>query len=270
MLGNKKKQWDIDNRHIKRLNGKRAKLKNMFTKYGALPKNYPYTKEHEVISDKFKTNQFDELRKILKEFKKEHNIKRTYERIYIRPKNLIEIDYEKRKANNLKRKQNKRIAALIYAGLLPQNISDIKTDQEKEILDLAMNQLNLNVNEIISVFINDANDNAKQNYLYSKLKNKASRLKDKGKVVNLEPKDIILNEYCPFLGYKIDYRTSPKELFVNNSHSFDRIVNSKSYVKGNVWIISRLANTIKNEATDEQLYAFCKNILLQYERKTNK
>ena len=95
------------------------------------------------------------------------------------------------------------------------------------------------------------------------------KYKKNGKHINIKPEDIIINEYCPFLGLKIDYRTLPTNIFLNNSHSFDRIVNCKSYVSGNVWIISRLANIMKNEATDEQLKTFCKNVILMYERKTN-
>jgi hypothetical protein len=55
--------------------------------------------------------------------------------------------------------------------------------------------------------------------------------------------------HCPILGLEIDYFT---EIRKENSASFDRIDNSKGYVKGNVHIISWRANRIKNDGTAEE------------------
>lgn len=75
---------------------------------------------------------------------------------------------------------------------------------------------------------------------------------------DLKYTDFDLPEYCPFLNIKLTYL---KESNGNSPHhaSLDRIDNSKGYIKGNVIVISRLANAMKNESNLEQLEIFCKN-----------
>jgi hypothetical protein len=76
---------------------------------------------------------------------------------------------------------------------------------------------------------------------------------------NIDLTDIIIPEYCPLLGIKIEPREGghgPKD----SSPSLDRIDNTKGYIKGNVWVISWLANKMKATATNEQLLTFSKNI----------
>lgn len=75
---------------------------------------------------------------------------------------------------------------------------------------------------------------------------------------NITVEDIILIDYCPILGLELDYIYKKH----NNikAASLDRFDNSKGYVKGNVYIISVLANTMKNNASLEQLLMFSKNI----------
>jgi hypothetical protein len=47
---------------------------------------------------------------------------------------------------------------------------------------------------------------------------------------------------------------------LDNSYSLDRIDSNKGYVKGNVWVISRRANVIKNNATLEELELLTNNL----------
>lgn len=60
---------------------------------------------------------------------------------------------------------------------------------------------------------------------------------------------------CPVFGTPLEWSTyrgrGPGA--IANSPSLDRIDPTKGYVKGNVWIISHKANTIKNNATHEEL-----------------
>ena len=84
------------------------------------------------------------------------------------------------------------------------------------------------------------------------------RARTKGLEFNIDENDIVIPEICPILevpitvGTKGDYEYSP---------SIDRIDNSKGYIKGNIQIISKKANSMKNSATPTELMTFCKNIL---------
>ena len=64
-------------------------------------------------------------------------------------------------------------------------------------------------------------------------------------VMSIYPKDY----RCPILGFKFVYGTKEEQ----KTHSIDRIVPSKGYVKGNIIIVSKIANQIKSSATPDQL-----------------
>lgn len=73
--------------------------------------------------------------------------------------------------------------------------------------------------------------------------------------------DILIPEFCPILKLRLMVNSGkPKE----NSPSLDRIVSELGYVKGNIMVISHLANTMKNKASFEQLVNFAKFILENY------
>jgi len=76
-----------------------------------------------------------------------------------------------------------------------------------------------------------------------------------------------LPEFCPILpSIRLKYRGSGT--FNENSRAtIDRIDSKKGYIPGNVWVISRLANTMKNEASIDQLEEFAKNILVVVENQ---
>ena len=91
--------------------------------------------------------------------------------------------------------------------------------------------------------------------MYTAAKNRAAR---RGIEFNLDLEDIIIPEKCPILQCPFEYGTSKNYAY---SPSLDRIDNSKGYIKGNVWVISSKANSMKNSATWKELELFCKNIL---------
>lgn len=83
------------------------------------------------------------------------------------------------------------------------------------------------------------------------------RALQKGLDFDITIDDIVLPENCPLLGIKLqthDYKAS------GNSYSIDRIDSSKGYIKGNVWVISKRANTLKNNATLEELKTLVTNL----------
>lgn len=82
-----------------------------------------------------------------------------------------------------------------------------------------------------------------------------ARAKIKGRDFSLSINDIELTDTCPYLGIKLIYHGSLSK----GSASIDRIDNSKGYVPGNIMMISYLANTMKNSASNEELLIFCKN-----------
>lgn len=61
--------------------------------------------------------------------------------------------------------------------------------------------------------------------------------------------------HCPILGMPIRW---DRVALGYDSPSLDRYDNSKGYTKDNVWIISRKANTMKNDASFTELLAFSK------------
>jgi hypothetical protein len=78
------------------------------------------------------------------------------------------------------------------------------------------------------------------------------RARKKGLPFDLVLEDIIIPTHCPVLGIPLERSSGvsgPK------SPSLDRIVPELGYVKGNVVVISNKANTIKTNATPEEVLA---------------
>lgn len=70
---------------------------------------------------------------------------------------------------------------------------------------------------------------------------------------NIELKDIHIPKKCPILKVPLICST-------RYSPSIDRIYPDKGYVKGNIAVISTLANSMKANATPKELLIFAKNI----------
>ena len=107
-------------------------------------------------------------------------------------------------------------------------------------------------------YLHQKRDEFLRNYIKQILHRTKLRAKKRNLDFNIDESDIIIPSKCPILevplviGTKGSYEYSP---------SIDRIDNNKGYIKGNIQIISKKANSMKNSATTEELIKFCKNVL---------
>ena len=74
--------------------------------------------------------------------------------------------------------------------------------------------------------------------------------------VEIEMSDIVIPEFCPLLDIPL-YRSRRRANW--NSPTLDRKTPALGYVKGNVWVISRRANAIKNDASVEDFERILRN-----------
>jgi hypothetical protein len=79
------------------------------------------------------------------------------------------------------------------------------------------------------------------------------RAKQNGLPFDLTVADIVIPTHCPALGIPLIQRVGKGH--TANSPSLDRVDPAKGYVRGNVVVISMLANRIKSDATHEQILA---------------
>lgn len=70
---------------------------------------------------------------------------------------------------------------------------------------------------------------------------------------NLTIEDVISPEHCPVFGFPLVQRGRGARGPQANSPSIDRIIPDLGYVKGNVIVVSMLANAIKQNANPEQI-----------------
>lgn len=82
-----------------------------------------------------------------------------------------------------------------------------------------------------------------------KFRAKKNNAKNAGIEWSIDFGDLEFPVICPILGIELDYWADKRQ---ENSISFDRIDNSKGYVKGNVLIVSWRANRIKNDGSAEE------------------
>ena len=97
----------------------------------------------------------------------------------------------------------------------------------------------------------------KEKPLDNKLVTKRAEAKRTGLDFNITIEDLQVPEKCPYLDIPL-VLTGP---VCDNLISLDRIDSTKGYIKGNVQVISMKANTMKSNASIEELVTFAKNVI---------
>lgn len=100
-------------------------------------------------------------------------------------------------------------------------------------------------------------------YYRRKLKNRLlnaarARARKYGYEFDLTLDDIIMPKYCPLLGIEM-FVTESRKGKKHSSFSLDRIDSSKGYIKGNVWVISMMANSMKSDSNYEDFKKMADN-----------
>ena len=80
-------------------------------------------------------------------------------------------------------------------------------------------------------------------------------------VFEIEVTDIVLPEMCPYMG--VGFLPLDKKY----GYSLDRIDSTKGYTKDNIQVISRIANIMKNNATEQELISFAKGVLASHPKE---
>lgn len=232
----------------------RANIKTKLIKRNILPKFEPYTDKQQKIMDMLKASMYPQMEQYVMET---YGIDLKKRLVPPRPPKLPKPS----PANMIKKRT---LVKLLKFDLVSEN-DETATDIQKEIKTKVINE-NVKYSDIIKQYINHGNDLCKQIAMYERLASSFANRRDKGLTWDISPNEIIINEYCPFLGTKLTYTKINKGDSVINdtTASNDRFDNSKGYVSGNVWVISRLANTMKNAATIDELKTFCQNVLKQF------
>jgi hypothetical protein len=257
------KEWTQLNKDKTRINRKRSKIKKKLIKYKVIPSSGPYTEQHQEVLKMLKLNMYEPL----------HNLYITAKDNTLIENQLARNQNKKiyKKSSAIDYKIHRRLKYLFDTGILPEDISNLSSDMHKEIYNMAINESSkITPTEIVNKYIDYANVKTKQKFMYRQILKKKCDLRHKkqGIIIDIKPEDIEINDYCPYLETKLSY-ASDNNKFSAHSVSVDRLDNSKGYIKGNIMVVSRLANTMKNNSTIYELKTFCTNVLRMHIEKIN-
>lgn len=93
-----------------------------------------------------------------------------------------------------------------------------------------------------------------QLFLWKQAKHRAT-FDYQGMEFTIQIQDIVIPKQCPYM--KVEFQPLDKKY----GYSLDRIDSTKGYTKENIQVISRIANIMKNNATEQELISFAKGVL---------
>jgi hypothetical protein len=177
---------------------------------------------------------------------------------------------EKRKEQKIREKTRRRLRDL---SVLPETYETL-TNEQKEIDEQIKNgtfvmpqkwtNINLKINQKLSKEelkkLEELFELKKTNE-YILLKRAETNARERKLEFNLTLEDIIIPDKCPFFNVPFDDK--------RYSLSIDRIDSNKGYIKGNVQIISYIANKMKNDASIKELLIFANNVIGIYSNIEN-
>lgn len=102
------------------------------------------------------------------------------------------------------------------------------------------------------------NDRNPERLLWLSARSRARKL---GRDFDIEIGDIVIPTHCPVLEIElVRARGRGRTGGHDASPTVDRIDSSKGYVKGNIWVISKRANSLKGAGTLEELRSLLKHL----------
>lgn len=83
--------------------------------------------------------------------------------------------------------------------------------------------------------------------------NARNRAEADGVPFSISREDVIVPDKCPVFGFPFKDRSKPDFFSNNKGPSLDRIIGSEGYVPGNIIVVSCRANSLKGNATPDEL-----------------
>jgi DNA-binding CsgD family transcriptional regulator len=148
---------------------------------------------------------------------------------------------------------NNEIRNLVNLGYSDQRISK-ELNISHSMIGYIRKRLKIKTNFVERTYKNQYD--RKRGYMIRNIKYSAQK---RNIEFNLDFSQIELPVFCPILNIKLEYFGDSQK---SNHATVDRINNNLGYVPGNIMVMSRMANAMKNEASFGQLKLFSENIKL--------